>query len=229
MINRYTVRLTVLLFLVAADIHAGELLFKKVSRDYDAEGVIGKTYREEFEPRMFKHATWTARLYCNPYEPDIDETLELFTKPDGSHCLSYRRASPSLSRFIGERLWLNEQFDLKKKLNAVRINEHEVALPEELANEIKLLWQRMLHGLQREPKSNLHSLVVHAPAVIAFAREGTAVETGRIPMAAFNTQTYRAFIEIVDDLIKACEHRARSNDPVFIRLSDKIRSLRNRL
>lgn len=221
--------IVVLCVIVANRCVASEVLFRKSSRNYDAEGRLGKVYREEFETRMFTHATWLQRLYCNPYEPDIDETLEVYSKADGSRWLSCRRATPSLSRYIGERIWLGEQFDLKKKLDGVRITGHEVALPAEVASEIEVLWRTMLGGLPKEPITGERVIVPHAPAIIAFAREGDLVKTGRIAMAAYDTPVYRAFLDIVDDLTKACDRTGRSTETVLRRLPSKIRNLRAQL
>jgi|GEM_PF-3841105 len=208
---------------------AADTLFRKVSRNYDAEGNLGRAYRRELEIRMFTHPTWRQRLYCNPYEPDIDETLEIYSKADGSRWLSCRRATPSLSLTIGRRFWRHQQFDWKKELDAARITGREIALPEVVANEIELLWRTMLPGLPKEPVTEEHMLVVHAPAIIAFARENNSVKTGKIAMAAYDTPTYRAFLEIVDELTKACDRGASPTDPVFTRLPDKIRRLSVRL
>jgi hypothetical protein len=205
---------------------AREVLFYKVSRNYDSEGQMGKVYRQELEKRMFKHSTWRQRLYYNPYEPDIDETLEVYSKVDGSRWLSYRRATPSLSRFISDRIWLGEQFDLKKKLDGVSITGQELALPVDVAKEIELLWRAMLPGLPKDPDPEERVIVPHAPA---FAREGDSVKTGRIAMAAYNTPAYRAFMGIVDDLIRVCDRGGNATDPILARLPDKVRRLRTQL
>lgn len=130
---------------------AHETLFYKASRNYDEEGSLGTVYRRELESRMFTHPTWGERLYLSYDHPDIDETLEVYSKPDGSRWLNYRRAVPSLTRLIGS-CFFGADFDLKKKLDAVQIIDHEVGLPEEVASEIKLLWRTMLSGLVKPPK-----------------------------------------------------------------------------
>jgi len=211
---------------------AGEVLFYKVSRNYGHDGLLGRVNRRELETRMFTHATWSERLYCNPYEPDIDETLEVHSNADGSRSLSHRLATPSLSRRIDWSISQREQFDLKKKLDAVRITEHEIALPAEVAKEIELLWRTMLPGLLKEPTEPIvgeHRLIIHAPYIIALARDNNSVKTGSIAMAAYNTPAYVAFMGIVDDLIKVCDRGGSSADPIFRRLPDKIRHLRTRL
>jgi hypothetical protein len=49
-------------------------------------------YRSELENRMFTHPTWSERLYLSYDNPDIDETLEVYSRPNGSRWLNYRRA-----------------------------------------------------------------------------------------------------------------------------------------
>src|SRR5947199_1979228 len=90
------------------------------------------------------------RLYLSYDNPDIDETLEVYSKPDGSRWIDYRRAVPSLSHLIRACLF-GANFDLKSKLDAVQIIDHEVALPKEVASEIKLLWRTMLSELVKPP------------------------------------------------------------------------------
>jgi hypothetical protein len=224
------VRLALVISLLATQpCPAAERLFRIASRNYDARGSLGKAYRNELEPRMFAHAAWLQRLYCNPYEPDIDETLEIYAKPDGLRWLSYRRANPSISRYIGERYALGERFDLKEKLRAVHVEKKEIALPAEVATEIEVLWRAMLSRLSEEQKTNVHVLVMHAPAIIAFMREGDSVKTGRIATAAYDTPAYKAFITIVDDLTKACSRSAKLTDPAIVGLPHKIRALTAKL
>lgn len=179
---------------------------------------------------MFTHARWHERLYISHYEPAIDETLETYSKPDGSRWVSHHRATPSLSRII-EPAPSGEQYDLQKELDAVRITSREVALPAEVANEIGLLWRAMLPGLPDEPRnqSTRHVLYIHAPAFIAFSRDNNSVKTGRIATAAHDTPAYRAFLGIVDDLIKVCDRSSASTDAVLRKLPSKIRDLRTRL
>lgn len=217
--------------IMAGGCFARETLFYKVSRNYDSEGALGIIYRQEFEKRMFQHQTWRQRLYCNPYEPDIDETLEVYSKADGTCWVSYHRATPSLSRIIEQRVRLGEHFALKKKLDAVRIVRREIVLPAPAAQEIELLWRTMLPGLAREPHTigGMRVLVPHAPAIIAFEREGNLVKTGRIAMVAYDTAVYRAFMDVVDDLVKGCSRGGSVRDPIFERLPSKIRDLRAKL
>src|SRR2546423_15113564 len=75
---------------------AGELLFAKATRNYDHNGVVGEAYRRGFENRMFKHATWTQRLYCEAADIRANETIEIFAKPDGPGWLSFGRPEPPL-------------------------------------------------------------------------------------------------------------------------------------
>ena len=63
---------------------AHEALFYEASRNYDKKGSLGTVYRRELESRMFTHSTWGERLYLSYDNPDINETLEVYSKPDGS-------------------------------------------------------------------------------------------------------------------------------------------------
>jgi len=206
---------------------ADEVLFHKESRNYGQEGLLGKVFRREFETRMFTHPTWRQRLYGASHDPDVNETLEVYARPDHSIWLSHRYASPSLSTIIWSRIYIGEKFDLKKRLDAVHITDHEIALPPEVAKELELLWRTMLPGLAEAPKPPV--LYMHTPILIAFARENNSVETGSIPIAAYDTPIYRDFLAVVKDLKDLCDHGANSTDPAFAPLPDKIRRLRARL
>lgn len=220
----------ILCVVITGHCFARETLFYKISRTYDQPGLQGRIFQREFEARMFPRSRWHERLFISPYEPAIDETLETYSKPDGSRWLSHRRAAPSLSRII-EPAPSGEQYDIKKELEAVRVTSQEVALPAEVAKEIGLLWRTMLPGLPSEPKnkSTMRVLYIHPPAFIAFERENQSVETGRIVTAAIETPTFRAFADIVDDLIKVCEGGGVATNSIFEQLPRKIRRLRERL
>jgi hypothetical protein len=180
---------------------------------------------------MFTHATWQQRLVCSPYEPDIDESLEIYTRADGSRWCSHARAEPSLSKSIGAGVRYPSEFNLAKELAETRIKTREVALPAQVAREIELLWHAMLPGLSPQPQrpGPTRVIVMHAPAFIGFLRRGEVVRTGRIAMTAYDTPAYRDFLGIVDDLITACDRRSTAADPLFRRLADNMRSLRLRL
>jgi hypothetical protein len=210
---------------IANESVAREVLFYKVSRNYDSEGQLGKVYRQEFETRMFVHSTWHQRLYYHPYEPDVDKTLEIYSNADGSTWLSYRRAAPSLTEIVFAHTSLHAKFDLKRKLDGVHITKREVALPADVAKEIGLLWRAMLSGLAKDPDPTARVVVPHAPSVIAFWREDDSVETGMVAMVAYNAPNYRAFMNIVEDLIKISRSRD-PKDPIAMRLPNKIRALR---
>ena len=143
-----TVITTAFSLLVGDCCFAHEALFYKASRNYNEEGPLGTVYRRELESRMFRHPTWGERLYLSYDNPDINETLEVYSRPDGSRWLNYSRAVPSLTRLIRDRLF-GVNFELKRQLDAVQIIDHEVALPEGVAAEIKLLWRTMLSGLAK--------------------------------------------------------------------------------
>ena len=49
---------------------------------------------------MFKQANWHQRLFISLFEPPVDQTLEIYTKPDGSRWISYTHATPPPSRLI---------------------------------------------------------------------------------------------------------------------------------
>jgi hypothetical protein len=206
---------------------AGDVLFYKVSRNYDQEGLVGEVFRRELETRMFTHATWRQRLYGASHDPDVNETLEIYTKSDRSIWLTHRRAVPSISGIIWSRLFIGKKFDLKKELDAVRITHHEVALPLEVANEVELLWKAMLPGLAEAPKPP--ALHMHTPIFIAFVQKKNSIETGSIAIAAYNTPTYRAFVDVVSDLRVVCDRGGGPTDPIFRKLPDKIRRVRARL
>jgi hypothetical protein len=215
---------------VANACFATEAFFYKAPRNYAAEGLLGKVYRRELETRMFTHPTWSERLYCNRDEPDIDETLEVYSKPDGSRWLNYRRATPSFSRLIRSRILGDAKFDLKKELDAVHVVSQEAALPTEVATEIELLWRTMLPGLPNEPKEPehgvTHTVYLNVTVLIAFAKEDRSIKTGSIAMVMHNTPAYRAFTGIVDDLIKLCHAKGIPRDRIFAELPGKMRDLR---
>jgi hypothetical protein len=182
---------------------------------------------------MFTQPTGGERLYLSYDNPDINETLEVYSKPDGSRWLAYRRAVPSLNRLIRSRFF-GADFDLKRKLDAVQIIDHEVALPEEAASEIKLLWRTMLSGLAKpppeEPKkqggSVTRTIYLSVVVIIGFAKEDNTVKSGSIPMNAHKTRAYREFADIVDNLIKASERGAGARDPSWAELTERMRNLR---
>jgi len=212
---------------------AAEALFYRASRNYNKEGSLGSVYRRELESRMFTHPAWGERLYLSYDNPGINETIEVYSKPNGSPWLSYRRAVPSLTRLIRDRLF-GANFDLKRQLDAVQIIDHEVALPEEVASEIKLLWRTMLSGLAKpppqEPKKQggfvTRTIYFNAVVIIGFAKEDNTVKTGSIPMKVHKTQAYREFADIVDNLIRASQRSAGARDPVSARLPVRMRNLR---
>jgi hypothetical protein len=206
---------------------ASEVLFYKVPRNYGQEGLLGEAFRREFETRMFTHPNWRQRLYGESHDPDVNETLETYTKPDRSIWLSHRHAVPSLSRIIWSRIYIGERFNLTKRLDSVHITDHEIALAPDVAKELELLWRAMLPGLEEAPKPPV--LYMHTPRLIAFSRENNSVETGSIAIAAYNTPIYRGFLGVVGDLKDLCDHGADSTDPAFGRLADRIRRLRARL
>jgi hypothetical protein len=213
---------------------AQEALFYKASRNYNEEGSLGTVYRNELESRMFTHPTWSERLYLSYDNPDIDETLEVYSRSDGSRWLDYRRAVPSLSTLISAHVLGGADFDLKRKLDAVQIIDHKVALPREMASEMKLLWRTMLSGLAKPPpkESNkqggfvTRTIYLNVVVIIGFAKEENTVKTGSIPMNVHKTRAYREFAHIVDSLIKASERGASARDPVRAELTERMRNLR---
>jgi hypothetical protein len=217
-------------FNAADDCLGRDILFRRASRNYDEKGQLGVVYRRELETRMFTHPTWLVRLYCSGDGPDIDETIEIYSNADGSHWIEHRRATPSLSRFIRERILHSENFDLKERLNAVHITRCHVALPSNVASEIEHLWQTMLSRLPPEPKdSTTHTVYLNAPVFLAFAHENSSVTTGTVANAGYDTSTYRTFVDIVDNLTNLCEKDARTREGMLEKLSDKVRDLERRL
>lgn len=233
MLNRIlgSILLALWLFISARESSAKELLFQaEPANDDYARGLgkkLGEAYRTEFDPRMFPHRTWRQRLSYSSYKPDVDETVEIYSKPDGSRWLSHRRANPSLTGLILRRVVHGEKFDLKKQLDAVPITSDDVALPPEVANELELLWQTMLPGVAKAPKPR--TLHIHAPIFDAWVRKDHSVKTGRIPTAAYDTPIYRAFVDVITDLRAACDRDGNSADAIFTRLPNKIKRLRARL
>jgi hypothetical protein len=219
---------TLWLFTSADRCLAKELLFEAEPANNDYARGVGKrlaeTYRTEFEPRMFPHGAWHQRL---AYSSEDNETLEIYSKPDGSRWLSHRRANASLTGILSRSIVNKEEFDLKKELDAVRITSHEVQLPAEVAIEIEQLWRTMLPGVPHEKVPPI--LTTHTPIFDAWVRYGHSVEAGRIPMAAYDTPLYRVFVDVIKDLREACHRHARPGDPIFRRLPAKIRDLRRRL
>lgn len=197
------------------------ILFYKESRNYGREGRQGEIFRQEFEARMFKNANWHERLFINLYEPAVDQTLEVYTKPDGSRWLSYRRATPSMSPLFGPS-FPGERYDITKELAAVRVRQREIELPANVANEIELLWRAMLPGLPHEPESR--RIYMDYPAFVAFERNNNSVHAGRIAMAAMDTPAYDSFVQIVEDLMRACS--GEQKDRRLLRLPFKIQHLR---
>src|ERR1044072_1004281 len=87
---------------------AKELLFQAEPANHNyARGLgkkLGEAHRTEFDPRMFSRQTWHQRLSYSSYKPVLDETLEIYTKPDGSRWLSHRQAKTSLTGLILRRV-----------------------------------------------------------------------------------------------------------------------------
>lgn len=205
--------------------YAGQnILFYKQSRNYGREGRQGEIFRREFEVRMFKNANWHQRLFINLYAPAVDQTLEIYTKPDGSRWLSYRRATPSISPLFGPAL-PGERYDIGKELAAVKVIQREIELPTNVANEAELLWRTMLPGLPHEPESR--KIYMDYPSFVACERSNNSVQTGRIAMAAIDTPAYQSFVEIIEDLMRACNGEQKERR--LSQLPSKIRRLRELL
>jgi hypothetical protein len=153
--------------------------------------------------------------------------LEVYTKPDRTFWLTHRHAVPSLSKIIWSRIYMREEFNLQKRLDAVHIAEHEIALPLDLSKELEALWRVMLPGLAEEPRPPV--LYMHTPTLIAFARDNNGIEAGGIAIAAYNTPIYGAFLDVVKELKDLCDRGASSTDPAFASLTDKVRRVRVRL
>ena len=119
----------------------------------------------------------------------------------------------------------------------MQIIDHEVALPKEVASEIKLLWRTMLSGLAKPPPEErknkggfvTRTIYLNVVVIVGFAKDGNTVKTGSIPMNMHKTRAYREFGTIVDDLVKASERGARVRDPSWTELAKRIRNLRLQL
>lgn len=197
-------------FFIAISSCDGAVLFCEASRNYNESGLLGRVLRKEIETRMFTHSTWRQRLFYSSYDPNVNETLEIYSKSDGSHWLCHRAATPSLSRIIGRRLWLGEQFDLAKELDSVHIKSCEIAIPVSISEPIDSLWYTMLPGCTKEPVTR--ELFIHVPVVTAFTRKNGSVEAGSMSLAAYNTDSYQEFVEIVVELRKMCKEEKISAD-----------------
>jgi len=171
---------------------------------------------------MLTHATWRERLYINTYYPSKDETLEVYSRSDGSRWLSFKRATPSLGQSILSRIWVGHKFDLKKELDASKITAREIKLPADVAEQVERLWQTMLPGPSKEPEAR--GLYMDAPTFIGFAKQNDFVNTGTIAFAAYHTPAYEEFVDITNDLIKACEHSSSASS-VLQKLPAKMRHL----
>lgn len=209
------------------DCSAGELLFAKATRNYDWPGAVGEAYRRELEPRLFPHEGWRQRLYCETADAEANETMEIYRRSDGSYWLDTRRATPALSPIIRYRPYLDQRAELIAKLAKVKISSCETPLPFEVVKEIARLWDTMLPGVDVAPVPETFSS--HGPAFIAFARNGQAIKTGSICIAAYDTKPYHLFVEIVNDLKKLCRADSGARESLYRTLAVKLRTLSQRL
>ena len=230
MIKFFNLALASALCIVAASTcFASEALFYKTSRNYGWEGRLGDIFSRVLESRMFSHGTWQQRLYANSYNPDIDETFEIYRKADGSSRLSYRRAIPSLSRIIEVGVREGKQVQIQKEMQNVAITTHDVIVPPLVATELGQLWRTMLPGSSRAPAPpawGSQALTLHAPAFVALARNDGSVIAGRVANSAYDNDAYRLFVDILGDIGTICDRCGGLNDPLWIRLPGKIRKLR---
>jgi len=211
-----------ILLCAVTDVCSGQIvLFYNESSNYGREGIQGENFRREFEGRMFKYTNWHQRLFVALYEPAVDQTLEVYSRSDGSRWLSYTSATPPVSRLLDAGRW---GYNTEKGLKAIRITRREIALPGNVADEIQLLWQTMLPGSQTEPQNRSGRIYLDYPAFVASLRDKGATYTGRLAAAAINTPAYNSFVEIVEDLLKACN--GKQTDRILSRLPSKIQHLR---
>jgi hypothetical protein len=213
--------LAILLCLLTELCSGQNVLFYKESSNYGREGEQGEIFRREFETRMFHYANWRQRLFVALYDPGVDQTLEVYSKSDGSHWLSYTCSTPAVSRVLDAGPL---GYNTKKGLRTVRITRHEIALPTNVASEIQLLWQSMLPGSQSEPRNRPGRVYLDYPAFVASMRNDGSVQTGRLAAAAIDTPAYHSFVQIVEDLLKACD--GGQTDKILSRLPSKIQHLR---
>ena len=206
-----------------------DILFRKISRDFGETGELGRAYRRELESRMFTHATWQLRLYCHSDDDDRDETLEVYSTPDGSHRLSWRQVTPSISRELNRRYFLHERFDVAKSLASLRIIGGDILLPQNVASDVEALWQVMVPGLLREPQTNEHVIIIRAPSFVSFRRTSGGVVAGRVADRAYGSPAYRGFVDIVDDLIDSCRAPGGKRNLLLAGLPAKMQKLRARL
>jgi len=221
------ISLTVTNLAISRFCSAGDLLFTRATRSYDHNGAVGEAYRREFEARMFQHGTWTQRLYCETADFQANETIEIFAKADGSRWLSFRRAEPALSPLIKRHPLPNQRAELTAELDRIKIASCEVLLPPTLATELEGLWNAMLPGVDVPPLP--HRFPVHAPTFIAFARQNETAKVGSVCLAAYSTQAYKAFKDVVDGLKALCRGNAGSNQASIAQVSSNVRRLTARL
>lgn len=203
--------------------HARDVLFYQTSKNYHLEGREGEVFRRQFESRMFSHADWLGRLVIIFDEPEFDQTLEVYAKPDGSRWLSYVRATPALSLLLTPTL-PGEHYDTAKDLAVVRYIRREIALPADVADQIEQFWHIIMPGSRRKPEPPAGRVNLRLILFVAFLRDHGSIQAGEIPLPAIDTPAYHSFVEIVEDLMKACN--GGQKDRILARLPSKIQHLR---
>lgn len=206
---------------------ATEVLFANEPTNRTNTSRLAQLDRGEFETRMFAHAKWHQRLSYFSTNPDVDETLEVYSRPDGTRWLSHRTASPSIYSIILARLMPGAKFNLSRKLDTVRITKREVMLPSEVAKELDRLWDTMLPGVEQCPPPKM--LYTHVPSFYAFSQRNGNVIAGGICLAAYDSPIYATFVAMIGDLRMICDNHTAVTDPLFQSLPEKIRAISDRV
>jgi hypothetical protein len=223
---KYLVAMAVAFWVVSQQycLVAEELLFVRALRDYDQPGRVGEMFRRELEPRLFLPGPWMARLYRYSSEADCDEAIQIYSKPNGSTWVSYRRATPALTSILYGHVVDRGRFDVPEELAAVKVTVHEEPIPPALAAELQQLWRQMLPGAESAPApQRVHT---HVPIIIAFVQEDHSVLAGSIPLAAYDTPQYQAFAGVVNHLISVCRGNATNRDRAVKQLLAKMQRLK---
>ena len=197
-------------------------LFYQSSSDHSLDRQQSGVFSNAFESRMFKRGEWIGRLVIIFDEPEFDQALELYKRPDGSRYLSYVRATPSLSVILRSALQAKHD-DVSKDLAAVSFVRREVPLRADVAAQVEAFWRTILPGAHRKPEPLAGEINLRLTLFVASVRDRGRIEVGEVPLPARNTPAYRCFVDIAEDLLRAVN--GDTAERRFARLPSKIRNL----